>query len=149
MDELFNSSSESLAEFHGFTEEEVNELRLIEARDVVVQQDAGRVGDRLKWGEMSGLNEIKAAVDNTHSKIVKWQKNILSVPTSKAGKDFVAEAACLLRLFNTKSVGMCCSQPIDNFCAFDATETICAVEGKGPLPISVEEIGVVEGWELA
>ena len=59
--------------------------------------------NRVKWGTMTGIDEIRAAVEDIHAVITTWRPNLFEVPKSQAGKDFVAEATRLLRLFNTRS----------------------------------------------
>ena len=59
--------------------------------------------DRVRWGEMIGLDVVKEAVMAAHGTIMKWRKNFFPVPTSQHGKSFVAEVSRLLKLFNSKS----------------------------------------------
>ena len=63
----------------------------------------GMARNRVKWGALTGVDEIGALVQDIHAKITTLRKNIFDVPRSQAGKNFVAEAARLLKLFNTKS----------------------------------------------
>jgi hypothetical protein len=58
---------------------------------------------RVRWGEMTEIDEIRTVIDAAYAKIVTWKKNLFDVPTSKCGKDFVKEATRLLQHFNTRS----------------------------------------------
>ena len=59
--------------------------------------------NRLKWGGMTGVEEISVRLHLIHARIVIWKKNIFNVPRGQAGRDFVTEAVRLLKLFNTRS----------------------------------------------
>ena len=61
--------------------------------------------ENILWGNLKGLESINLKVQHFHSKRKNsWKKNIMVVPTSKAGKDFIAEAVRLLRLFNLNTI---------------------------------------------
>ena len=75
----------------------------VEERAAEVDEPAIAAGNRIKWGEMTTVDEIRVAIDAAHSKIVTWKKNLFDVPTSKCGKDFVKEATRLLQNFNART----------------------------------------------
>ena len=41
---------------------------------------------------MTGIEEIRVAIEDIHAIITTWKPNLFEVPRSQAGKDFVAEA---------------------------------------------------------
>ena len=57
----------------------------------------------LKWGNMSGMVNIRNAVELAYLEIVTWQKNVIDVPRGKVGKDFIVEVTRLVKLFNNKT----------------------------------------------
>ena len=57
---------------------------------------------KAKWGKLSGL-ELLVNVNKTYKKVVKWRRNIFSVPSGKAGKAFVEEMARTIGLFTRGS----------------------------------------------
>ena len=67
------------------------------------EAEVASAGARVKWGEMTTVDELQSSIDVAYSKIVTWKKNLFEVPTSKCGKDFVAEAARLLQNFNART----------------------------------------------
>ena len=64
-------------------------------------QNTGR--NRVKWGDLSGLEDVAAVIEDIHARITTWRANCFEVPRSQAGKDFVKEATRLLKLFNTRT----------------------------------------------
>ena len=102
LEALFQSDDDPDESFHGFTDEDIGLIRV----EGVVEEQPQRdelARNRLKWGTMTGSEEITAAVDAIHGTITTWRPNLFEVPRSQAGKDLVAEMTRLLRLFNTKS----------------------------------------------
>ena len=54
-----------------------------------------------RWGRAEG-SAFLLKVDRCYSKVVHWQRNVFSIPSGKAGKDFVSELA---RLYNAYAEG--------------------------------------------
>ena len=59
--------------------------------------------ERVKWGDLLGLDDITIFIEDIYATITTWRANMFEVPRSLAGKDFIAEATRLLRLFNTQT----------------------------------------------
>ena len=63
--------------------------------------------------------------------VVSWKKNIMPIPNSKAGKDFIAEVVRLLRLFNLNTLWSSVAiNLVMVFFPIDVAETGSAVKGK-------------------
>jgi len=60
-------------------------------------------GNRVKWGDLSGLDDITLVIEDINARITTWRANMFELPRSQAGKDFVKEATRLLKLFNTRT----------------------------------------------
>ena len=54
-----------------------------------------------RWGRAEG-SAFLLKVDSCYSKVVHWQRSVFSIPSGKAGKDFVSELA---RLYNAYAEG--------------------------------------------
>ena len=52
----------------------------------------------LQWGELSG-KDFSHAIDCAYSEMVHWRKNVFSVPSGKAGKQFVRELTTLFSAY--------------------------------------------------
>ena len=57
--------------------------------------------NQLKWGEIDG--EMIADIDSIYTQIVHWKHNLFKVPSSKYGKVFVQELACLFNAYGEAS----------------------------------------------
>ena len=76
-----------------------NHVRIVESR-----QNSVQTVPNVKWGNMIGLDRIKAEVDRAYMMIVTWQKNTFTLPRgSGVSKDVIGELTRLIKLFNTKS----------------------------------------------
>ncbi len=71
--------------------------------ETAVTNENTSVNTSVVWGKYRGLQEIEQVVDEAFSRIVKWDKNIMSVPRGKCGKEFIAEVTRLLQLFNKQT----------------------------------------------
>ena len=52
---------------------------------------------------MKGEPQIREKIDDVYKEIVRWQKNIFTVPRGKTGSDFIEEITRLLDEFNFKT----------------------------------------------
>ena len=59
------------------------------------------VDQSYRWGSVEGT-EFLTKVDRCFDEVVHWQRNVFSIPTGKAGKNFVSEMA---RLFQSYAEG--------------------------------------------
>ena len=50
----------------------------------------------IKWGNMTGWDEISQKLDSMYQELVCWKLNLFEVPKGKAGKDFLVELDRLL-----------------------------------------------------
>ena len=57
----------------------------------------------LKWGDMSGFQEITDNIMNTYSEITKWKKNMFEIPKGNIGKELVSEVTKIIQLFTSKT----------------------------------------------
>ena len=95
-----------------------------------IQQRRATAIENIVWGNLKGLEAIKLKVQHIHSEIMAWKKNIMVVPTSKAGKDFIAEVR-LLRLFNLNTnMVISSNQSSDHFLPTHATETFSTIQAS-------------------
>ena len=60
-------------------------------------------GRNLKWGNLTGFDEINTNLNLAYNEIVKWRKNSFKIPSGAAGKSLVEEAGKLLFLYNNKT----------------------------------------------
>ena len=54
------------------------------------------------WGNLNGPDFTKL-LDSTYTKVLLWRRNCFSVPTGKAGREFVSELARLYQAFGSAS----------------------------------------------
>ena len=59
--------------------------------------------NNLKWGNMSGEQEIKEKLKQCYRDIITWRKNIMSVPRGKSGEAFIRKLTKLINLFANKT----------------------------------------------
>ena len=57
---------------------------------------------KAKWGKLKG-QEIICAVNFAYSKILKWKKNVLLLPSGQAGKSFIEEMTKIMLCFTSSS----------------------------------------------
>lgn len=57
----------------------------------------------IRWGNMTGLDEVQTEIQQAYNEITTWHKNIFELPRGKAGRDFITEATRLIQLFNNKT----------------------------------------------
>ena len=53
----------------------------------------------LKWGNMSGEHDINLAIQSAYEIIVKWRKNIMTVPRGSTGESLIKELTRLSNLY--------------------------------------------------
>ena len=82
------------------------------------------------WGWLSG-HDFVHAVTAAYAEAVHWRRNIFSVPSGKAGKDFVQELSRLFRSYAERSSMECI--------ALKATIRLISEEGKVGL-LSLDDI---------
>ena len=61
-----------------------------------------RVRSRMKWGVLSGYNNIEEKLNSAYNEVVKWNKNFFKIPLGSCGKKLVEEACKLVSLYNGK-----------------------------------------------
>ena len=61
-----------------------------------------RVRSRMKWGVLSGYNNIEEKLNSAYNEVVKWNKNFFKIALGSCGKKLVEEACKLVSLYNGK-----------------------------------------------
>ena len=59
-----------------------------------------RNGSRLKWGNMTGFDEINKVLSDAYNEVLKFNKNMFKVPYGRIGKSVVTETCKLITLYN-------------------------------------------------
>ena len=54
------------------------------------------------WGSLSG-QDFTQAISVAYAEAVRWRRNIFSLPSGKAGKDFIWELSRLIRVYADRS----------------------------------------------
>ena len=59
--------------------------------------------NKINWGKMKGEDSISSKVKYAYEEILRWKKNIFTLPRGKSGTDFIRELTRLLYLFVDKT----------------------------------------------
>ena len=59
--------------------------------------------NNIKWGSHTGEENIRKILENCYDTIIKWKKNVFTLPRGKCGEDFLKELTRLLDLFVHKT----------------------------------------------
>ena len=59
--------------------------------------------NKIKWGSLEGEENISNAISEAYSNVIKWRKNIFSLPRGKSGTCFIKELTRLVNLFVHKT----------------------------------------------
>ena len=59
--------------------------------------------NKIKWGDLTGEENIRKWVKSTYAIIIGWKKNFFRLPRGKCGNDFIVELTRLINLFVDKT----------------------------------------------